>query len=340
MKDVSVVKGDFVNVAIVLLNWNCWHDTVACLNSIASSNLANINYRVIVCDNGSTDNSLSYIINWAEKAIPSNWLLLDKTNFFEYENKSEKFIFIDNKENLGFAGGCNIGIQFSLEQLNPQFIWLLNNDTEIDSYAIKNLLAYINSDHTIAICGSTLIYYSEPRKIQAFGGSIYNKYLGRSKHIGAFSAIEEIPSRVDVKNIEASYSYIVGAAMMVRSEVFKQVGLLSEDYFLYFEELDFVSKLPKSWRLGYAADSIVYHKEGASIGTSSSGGSPLSIYFLLRNRILFTKKFYPYCLPSVFIFTGWEIFKFLLKRRLPLVKSGLKAIRDGLKNNKGGKCIF
>ena len=105
--------------------------------------------------------------------------------------------------------------------------------------------------------------------------------------------------------------------MLLRRELLEQIGLLYEGYFLYYEELDIATRAKGLFKLAYAHDSLVFHKEGASIGTHASGGSPLSLYYLYRNRLRFTARYFPHCLPTVLLFALWELTKFTLKRRWP-----------------------
>lgn len=98
-------------------------------------------------------------------------------------------------------------------------------------------------------------------------------------------------------------NYVEGASMLVSRQFLTEVGLLCEDYFLYFEEADWAIRAKGRFNLGYAARSIVYHKVGSSIGTSSNPAkmSYTSDYFNIRNRLLFTRRFYPAALPTVWL---------------------------------------
>ncbi len=110
-------------------------------------------------------------------------------------------------------------------------------------------------------------------------------------------------------------NYVEGASMLVSREFLEEVGLMCEDYFLYFEEIDWAIRASGRYSLAYAADSIIYHKVGASIGTSSNPTvkSFTCDYYNIRNRILFTKKYYPRALPTIYLFLlGTFILRVLL----------------------------
>jgi GT2 family glycosyltransferase len=109
--------------------------------------------------------------------------------------------------------------------------------------------------------------------------------------------------------------------MLVRRAYLEQIGLMQEDYFLYYEEIDWCTRGKDKFRLGYAPNSLVFHKEGASIGTAASGGSALSTYYLFRSRVRFTARFYSVLLITVLPACAWDIFKLLVKRKFALANA-------------------
>lgn len=301
-------------VAIVILNWNGWKDTIECLESLFKSE--GVNFIAIVCDNASADGSLLELSRWAESRFsPVHFGNLTKAQVEEgvVLDSSFKFVLIDNVANLGFAGGNNVGIQLAMNQPDCEYIWLLNNDTTVESDSLICAIKRMQEDTGIGLCGSSLIYYHDRKKVQAMGGAIYSKFTGRARHLGAFSSPGDLPTKSAA--VESQMSYVIGAAMLVKREFVESIGYMQDDYFLYFEEIDWASRGTAKFKLGYAPDSLVYHKEGASIGTSASGGSVLSVYYLFRNRILFTWRHFPFYLPTVIIFSLWDILKMVLKGR-------------------------
>lgn len=302
---------------VILLNWNGWKDTIACMQSLLVSTCQE--FRIIVCDNGSSDDSIVRISQWAQEMIPGQWGTVARGSTLTELDMVDlpRVIVMDNLANLGFAAGCNTGMALALQDPQCQYLWLLNNDTEVESTAIEAVIRYMDDHADVGICGSTLIYHHDRCMVQAYGGSAYSRWLGKSRHLGAFSDARHLPCAKDVSVIEAQTTYVVGAAMMIRRQLLERTGLLYEGYFLYYEELDLACRAAAFGRIGYAHDSLVYHKEGASIGTHASGGSPLSLYYLFRNRLRFTWRFYPVCLPSVFLYATWELCKLILKRRWP-----------------------
>lgn len=262
-------------VYVVILNWNGAADTIECLTSL--SKLAGEAPKILVCDNASTDNS---------------WAML--ANYIENQTKLD-IQLIQTGANLGFAGGNNIGLRLALSDPEMQFVWLLNNDTEVDPEALSSLMRYMNVHANVGICGSTLLYMHDPTLIQAVGGQ-YNFWLGTSRHVLCNQKYsEDLCKTVD----SATLDYIVGASMFVRRAVLEGIGLLAEDYFLYCEEIDWTTRMrlkAPEYKLGYCAESIVYHREGASTGAKERAGKNyryFSDYFFITSRLRCVRRFYP-----------------------------------------------
>ena len=249
-------------VWIVILNYNGAADTLQCIESIYRLNYNNFN--LIVLDNHSKDNS-EQVINKFQKKHP------------EYP-----FIFKQTGKNGGYAAGNNIGIRYALQDSDTDYVWILNNDTIVTPNSLNLMVDKMIDDSTIGICGSKLVYSWDRSKIQAYGGA-YNPITGISHHI------------LETKDLDDLY-YVVGASVLVSRAFLESIGLMCEDYFLYYEETDWATRAKGRFKLACAVNAVVYHKEGASIGRSSHGSksksSDLGFYYGIRNRLLFTRKFY------------------------------------------------
>jgi GT2 family glycosyltransferase len=134
--------------------------------------------------------------------------------------------------------------------------------------------------------------------VQALGGYTYDRWTARGWPIRDQNG-HPVPSTAQV--VDEHLDYVVGASMLISRAFLETVGLMEEDYFLYFEELDWALRAKGRFRLTYCPNSIVYHKEGGSLGSSSTprNRSVTSEYYWTRNRIHFTMRFYPYALPLV-----------------------------------------
>lgn len=291
-------------VYIILLNYNGWKDTIECLESVLKSDYEN--YQIIVVDNDSPNNSMEYIINWAEGkqevVYDENSELMHLSQPFEpkpleyvFYTKEEALsggdrekeltckhpiIFIQAGENGGFAAGNNIGIKYALSKDDFGYIWLLNNDTAIEKNSLR-ILVDDASKNDFGISGSALMYYHEPKEVQAYGGTV-NKFFGTGSHI------------LYVSEIEKKLDYVVGASFLIDKKVINKIGLMPEEYFLYYEETDYCFNARNNgFKLGIAVESIVYHKEGASSGglTDINNKNEFTDVLSLKNRIKFHKKY-------------------------------------------------
>ena len=278
-------------VAIVILNWNGWKDTLECLESIFQ--ISYPNYHVVVVDNHSTDDSVSHLIRYAE----GNEIV--KSKFFEYDpsNKPinfvllnensktvtnhEKLFIIQNNINEGFAEGNNIGIRFASENLNSDYYLLLNNDTVVKENFLKYLVDEGEKNEDVGLLGPKIYYYDNPNVIWCVGGKI-DWNFARGLHVGT----NEVDS--GQYNEKASFDYISGAALLVKDELIKEIGLLDKNLFLYFEETDLALRASSAgYKNLYVPSSEVWHKISKTGGGLSK---PIGLYYITRNRWLFMKK--------------------------------------------------
>ena len=275
-------------VYIILLNWKNAVDTIECLKSLKK--ITNIEFKIILCDNFSPDNSFEKIKNYISEDEHYNKIFEDITNITTDKKiitLNKKLVLIQNHSNLGFAGGNNVGIRLALAQDDAKYIWLLNNDTEVRHDSLSEIISRFNMNPEIGVCGSKLVYYHQRDKIQGLGGEI-NPFTCATRHVPWLAPASQ---EFNDEEMEPKISYVLGASMLFSRTAFEKVGLLCEDYFLYYEEVDICNRLKASgFKIGIASKSIVYHKEGAS---TDSGKSDIADYCSVRNRILIAKKFYP-----------------------------------------------
>lgn len=223
-------------------------------------------------------------------------------------------------ENLGFAGGNNLAVK----QAKGKYILLINNDTLVPPDFLSPMLQVMEERKEVGIVSPKIYYADTPDTLQYAGISGINRFTGRG--------LNQAKLQVD----DGSYDYTKstyfahGACMLVRGEVFQQVGLLSEDYFLYYEELDFCEAVRAGgWQIMYTASSHIYHRESSSIGKAN----PLKTYYLFRNRWLFMRKWYSglsyYLFILYFLTIGvpWHLFKHWRKGE----KQHMQAIWEAVK---------
>ena len=316
-------------VYIIILNYNGWADTIECLESVLRNN--HQNYQVVVIDNNSPNNSMEYIKAWAEGKLdvwvnPDNPLRhlssppVKKPIPYVFYNREEAekggnpeleeklknkintttdylLVLIQTGNNIGFAGGNNVGLRYTLSRDDFEYVWLLNNDTVVKPEALTQMVKRMKERPDAGMCGSTLPFYYDPEKLWALAGATYNKWFAMPQCIGLFQPMKQT---VNHKEVEKRMDYLAGASMLLSRLFLHDIGLMSEDYFLYFEELDWAMRARGRYALAYAPKSIVYHRVSASnVSYKSKKNNRMSEYFMYRNKLLFTYKFFPFALLLV-----------------------------------------
>lgn len=317
-------------VWILLLNWKNATDTIACLDSILECDDAEIQ-GVVLCDNGSEDGSIEVFVEWQkQKKLPfKHYFFEDKKFLIQNSYDADTgldFILIENGANLGFAAGNNIGLDYLKQHIDFDFVFLLNNDTLIQNNTVSAMVNVFAQNKNIGLCGSTVIYEQHRDLVQAYGGAKFNKWLGRAVDIGTMTQVKD---GIDAAKVVEQLDYILGAATMISKKCLNSIGNMEESYFLYYEEIDWAVRAKrKGFALGVALASIVFHKEGASIGSSydKTKRSQLSTYYLTASKIRFTIKTYPYVLPFVFVFSFLQAIRSLAYRDFESTKTMFRAM--------------
>jgi GT2 family glycosyltransferase len=334
------------NVHVIVLNWNGWRDTIECLESLL--HLEYPNYTVVVCDNASSDGSLKKIGEWANGGLPAECVNPQLSHLISPTHRSpipyheltqgeaelsagssgSPLIFIQNEANLGFAAGNNVGLRYALANSSCQYCWILNNDTVVEPGALSAMVRAMQRKPEVGLCGSLNLDYHNPKVVQAQGGMAYNRWTGRVRR-DAHCLVEDLGSR------PMRMDYINGASMLARRSFLETIGLMEESYFLYFEELDWAMRAREKFALGYAEDSVIYHKEGATIGSNRDRKerSLLSERYLSRNRVLFTKRFLPWCLPTVLMFVCLSAVERLCRGDTGRAKSMFSSMLSGISDH-------
>jgi GT2 family glycosyltransferase len=304
---------DYLN--ILLVNYNNYEFTIECLESITKAKPSDtFKVRIIIVDNSDTNSSNDSLMSWCKGEhmnIQTNfpdWVnpqncglidhqILNETDIYRNKFRDTYITVIKQYRNDGFAAANNLGINYLMNTSNWNWIWILNNDTVIEPNAIANLGSRLKTiPDTIGIVGTKLFYYDRPDLMQGIGGK-YNPYLTTIKHIGSF---EKDNGQYDLNyNYEKKVDYPIGASMLVRRSLLEDVGMMNEEYFLFFEELDWTLRAKKAgWQVGFIPSVEVYHKEGGTINrTTESGSSLLSDKCNSVNRIKIAFRFFPLLLP-------------------------------------------
>ena len=296
-------------VFITILVYNNYKDTKECLQSLA--NITYRNYQVILVDNGSTDGSVRKL---------------------QQEYPALNYIF--NKNNLGFAGGVNEGIQYSMG-IKADYILLLNNDVIVDKEFLNPLVATAEKNSCIGIVGSKIYYYGNPKTLNFAGGKI-NLWKGLAPHIGSGeldTGQYENPTEEDFQD---------GCSILIKKDVINKIGLFDKTFFLYSEEVDFCCRAKKAgFKIIYVPQSKVWHKISVTAGGRES---LISIYHGTKSRLIFMRKnsqIYHWFvfLPYVTYYSCRKIIRWLIQYKFsPEFTKRLKAITNAFKD--GLACHF
>ncbi len=253
-------------LGIVIVNYNGEKFQNEAIASILNQTYQD--FKIIIVDNNSTDNSMK---------------MLDKFD-------SDKIIKIYNNENLGAAGGNNIGIKKSIE-LNCEYTLLINNDVILNEDAIAKLLACKKD----IVCPK--IYYFGTDKIWFYGGKFHN-FRGTISHL--YYQKEKYKDKQTTE-------YAPTCCMLIHNTVFKKTGLFDENYFLYYDDVDFCFQLRKNKiKIYLCSNAVIYHKVSLSSGGENS---KTAIYYNNRNRFYYIKKAGGIYKPFALIFS-WISMKF------------------------------
>ena len=251
-------------VSIITVNFNQSFITEQLLSSIAATNSYG-NTEIIVVDNGSKVNDVPTL-----------------------QAKYPDTKFIRSDVNLGFAGGNNLGVK----EATGEYLFFVNNDTEFTAGLVQALVNDLDNNPQVGMISPKIRYFDTPDMIQYIGFTPMNYYLARNYCMGQFET-----DKGQYDNIVGPVAYSHGAAMMVKSAAIDKAGLMAENFFLYYEEMDWCDHIKKAgYEIWVDTNALIYHKESVSVGRISG----LKEYFMNRNRILFIRRNAPVLARFIF----------------------------------------
>ena len=286
-------------VYVIVLNYNGKHHSLECIESVLQVNYCN--FQVVFVDNGSTDDSVAAIR--------------------ERFGADGRLHVVENRENLGIAGGNNTGIRYALEQ-GADYVVTLSNDTKVSLDFLKRMVEVARSDSRIGLVGGKILYYDEPDVVW-FAGAKFNPWLARAPHIGVNQPDNTLSGVWDV-------DLLMGCVMLVRREVFEQLGLFDERYLFQNEDLEFSYRVKRAgWKAKVNMEARIWHKIGRTIGV----GSYDRWYYATRNRLLFISENLAFLQRltalSFFILTRpIKFIEWIIHRHLDLIAATFDGWRD------------
>lgn len=302
-------------MAVVLLNWNGDEDTIECLESLKTLDYPS--FDVYLVDNDSQKQSINNIINYLEKDsfYRSATVKKDDLSSFKKEDKTN-LVFILNDNNAGFAGGNNVALNYIKDNVQEGYVLLLNNDTIVSKDLLTSMVSKFNESDDTGFVGATHYYYHEKDRIQTLGGGLIDLVHGEC------TAVTQPGTRDE-------FDFLTGSCILMSCDVLRDVGVMYEEYFMYWEDVDWsTTARKKGHKLKISDTGYIYHKEGASIKSLSR------IYYHTRNRILYMKRhtsglvYYKFLIYIV-LYVLKESFTNILKNR-EYSMTLIRGLKDGL----------
>lgn len=287
------------SVFTVILNWNRKQDTLECIKSVQKLHSPSISNTIILVDNASTDGTIEAI-------------------------HDQSIVILKNEENMGFAQGNNVGIDYALLK-GADYVLVLNNDTIVERNLLKELVNVAEKNSKDGILSPKIYFapgyefHKKRYKPQQKGKVLW--YAGGEidwdNVYGANRGVDEVDvgQHDQVREID----FATGACMLIRADALKKVGTFNKLYYMYLEDAELSIRFKKEgWFVRFVPTAVLWHK----VGQSSSIGSNLNDYYLSRNRMLFGMSYAP------------------LRAKIALVRESIRLILSGRKWQKQGIIDF
>lgn len=267
-------------VSIIILNWNSYEVTLDCLLSLRKIDYPN--FEIVLVDNGSVDGS-------AEKLLAN----------------APEIRLIRNATNLGFAGGCNVGIRDALHR-GTDYVLLLNNDTIVAPDFLSQMVSFTESDEKIGAVSPKVLFFDHPDRLNYAGGEqrpwrLFPKVFGlRQLDDGRYDKIREV-------------SLLTGCAFLIKAEVVSKIGVMEEIYFHFYEDIEWSLRVLKAgYKTFYVPAAKIWHKE--HYVTDRNQGNGFIEFHLARANMIFARKHVPLKLWSFKMpfFGAWMIYRTLV----------------------------
>lgn len=305
----------FGALGCVVVTFNASDVILDCLESLL--NAAPCDLRIVVVDNASTDNTIALIEDWAAGRTPyevpadAPFPLSPAPKPVALKTAEDgcpaapEITLIQTGLNGGFAGGVNIGLAALAQNPDVGRFWVLNPDCMVAPETPALFATHDAGD--FALLGGRVIYLEEKARIQMDGG-LMNDRTGVTGNANLGAAADAPPSD------PSEFKFISGASMVASRAFYEEAGPMKEDYFLYYEEVDWAYR--RGMRpLAYCPEAVVHHRAGTSIGspTLDRVASPFSQYFKHRGRMRFLRRHNPSALPTAWAYSLAKAGQYVLK---------------------------
>lgn len=297
----------------ITVNYNNYKDTIEAIESLLNETYAY--YRIIIVDNCSPNESI-HMLNKAFEA-------------------THQVVLIKSDRNGGYAYGINLGMRYAIKHIEFDYFLVINNDTITDENLNRTFIRYYETNKTDKIgllCGKIYYYDDNNKRIWFAGGYFYKKkckgrhYGGGQIDNGQYNEIKEV-------------SFATGCLWFFEKDLIDCIGFLPEEYFMYYEDLDFSLKVQKNgYKIIYIPEAQIFHKVGASIALNDEKSNTKNLKTNLSNteKIIIARKYLSF--PSRLRFMFWLIYKnierffrYLFKHRKSV--NTFQGVVEGIKYN-------
>lgn len=310
-------------LGVVIVTFNAGDVIAGCLESLMAAGGDRL--RIVVVDNDSSDDSVAAVQDWAAGTVAyaappeipfalspvAKPLALSQGGPDMAPDRDAALTLINSGANRGFAGGVNVGLAYLARFAEIEHFWVLNPDSMVPAPSVAALLARLETltPGSYGLMGGRVVYLENPDRIQIDGG-LLNPRTGvtGNYNLGKSHAASAPPDPTEL-------DFITGASMVASRAFYESVGPMREDYFLYYEEVDWAMRrgdLP----LAYCDGLLVYHWGGTAIGSPVHGraASSFSLYFKHRGRMRFLRRFHPRAVPIGHAYSLAQAARLLLRR--------------------------
>ena len=326
-------------ILIAIVGFRNAEDVVNCLASLAR--LDYNDFVVSICENGGATafkalvETLQSVCSPAEAKLKSRDDRIESVWSGVLGGRGQPVHVLQANSNLGYAGGVNTSLRQFADDPRWAGVWLLNPDTQPEPGSLSALAQRAIETGAFIVGGR--VVRQDTGRIQLYGGR-WRRLIARGYNIG-WGSLKDAP--VDIEEVENAMDYVSGASMYVTRAFVVKIGLMDEDYFLYCEEVDWCMRVNRKY-LRYAHDCIVYHQQGTTIGSNPDVRlrSDLSIYLNERNKLLLSRRHYPYIYPIILVTTFLLLSQFVAKGASRRLGIGLRGWLAGLRGERGPHSSF
>lgn len=311
-------------IYLITINYNSSSYTIDFFESLKK---VKTDYRLIIVDNDSNDSDYQKL---KEFFLQNDYVKILEEDYPDYNfNDETRILVVRQKDNLGFAGGNNVGIKIAINQDDFDGVALINNDTYVAPDFLDEILNFKNSLWNADLIGCRILL-ENPDDVIWYDGGIFHKHSTRATHINENKKLEQVSKDLKPKKV----SFITGCFMFISKKCIQEIGLLDDNLFMYNEDLEYCIRAQKNGLLLYQVpSSVIWHRISERAGTNST---EFSAYWGARNRFVVSKKhstktdqfwtIFFYIFTRVPRFTKW-----IINGRTGLIKSQIKGMFDGLK---------